>query len=202
MNTINDQYYSISDPDVILMLEFKKGNKASFETLMHKYFSRIYNFIFRLLADHQLAEDLTQEVFIKVYNSASRYQPQAKFQTWIYTIAKNLSLNELRKLKKIAYSLEESTQGEENEFTKQFEDKTTVLPDQKLEQKELIQAIQQAIASLPGNQQMAVILRRYENLTYEDIAKALNCSVSAVKSLLSRAKVNLKIKLAQIVKLE
>ncbi|MCK5083475.1 MAG: sigma-70 family RNA polymerase sigma factor, partial [Candidatus Omnitrophica bacterium] len=96
----------LSDPDVRLMLEFQSGNKASFETLMRKYFPRLINFIYRYVSDREAAEDLAQEVFIRIYKSGSSYSPQSKLQTWIFTIARNLSLNELRRNKHRTVSLD------------------------------------------------------------------------------------------------
>jgi len=185
------------DPDVFLMLEFQKGDKASFENLMRKYYKRVFNFIYRFVGSIEIAEDLTQEVFMKVYKKAPSYKPQAKFQTWLYTIAKNISLNELRKHKKKMISLEETIESDSGEIKRQFEDDTSENPFQRLENKELVAIIKKAINQLPENQRIAVLLHRYEQFSYEEIAQTMGCSVSAVKSLLSRAKENLKIVLSQ-----
>lgn len=174
----------LSDPDVVLMLEFQKGNKLAFEKLMERNYKHILNIIYRFVGSEKTAEDLTQEVFVKIYKNASFYRPTAKFQTWAYRIAKNLSLNELRRHKNKYTSIEETA--------KDFADDTHSGPAQELLKQETTQIIQSAINSLPENQRSAVILRRYENLSYEDIAKTMNCSVKAVKSLLNRAKENLR----------
>ena len=87
----------LADPDVECMLKVKKGDRVAFEILMRKYYPRILNFVYRFLGNRQLSEDLTQDVFLKVYKSARRYRPRSKFQTWLYTIAKNSCLNELRR---------------------------------------------------------------------------------------------------------
>lgn len=181
------------------MLEFQKGNKASFETLMRTYFPRLLNFIYRFVGNQELAEDLTQEVFIKVYHCAAQYTPQAKFQTWIYTIAKNISLNELRKHKHHFVSIDETFETEDNTLHRQLEDKNNVNAAQGMINEEKIAMIKKAIESLPESQRMAVILRRYDNFSYEEIAQTMNTSVKAVKSLLSRAKENLKDKLIDII---
>ena len=156
---------SLSNPDVLLMLEFQKGGKASFEALTRKYYGRVFNFILRIVLRRDAAEDLTQEVFIKVYHSGDQYKPQAKFQTLVFTIAKNLALNE---------------------------DKNFLPADEELARDETARLVKEAIHSLPENQRIAVILRRYENFSYEEIAESLNCSTEAVKPLLSRAKETLK----------
>ena len=188
----------LTDPDVVLMLDFKAGNKNAFERLMVKYYPRILNFIYRYINQGESAEDLTQEVFIKVYHGAASYEPKSKFQTWIYTIAKNTSLNELRKKPLARVSLDETLSSEDSELKIQVEDLQATAPSEAMVKEELAQAVRAAIQSLPENQKMAVILRRYENFSYEDIAQALNLSVEAVKSLLSRAKENLREKLAKL----
>lgn len=184
------------DPDVQLMIEFQGGNKAAFETLMTKYFGRLLNFIFRYTANREIAEDLTQEVFIKVYKSGPNYAPQAKFQTWLYTIAKNISLNELRKNRRMTVSIDQTFQHEGESLRRQIKDEKVVSPDRDAMQNELMLAVKKAIHELPENQRMAVILRRYDKFSYEEIAAAMETSVEAVRSLLSRAKENLKDKLS------
>ncbi len=180
------------------MLDFQKGDPAAFETLMKRYYKRILNFIFRFLGDEQTADDLTQEVFIRVYRSGSSYQPRAKVQTWLFEIAKNLSLNESRRRKRKIISLEEPFEVDDNEVKRQIADHNIPSPDQDILFQENQAAIEVAINSLPENQRAVVLLRRYEDFSYEEIAKTMNCSVSAVKSLLSRARERLKVLLADI----
>ena len=185
----------LSDPDVILMLKFKERDKAAFEQLLDKYQKPVINFIYRMIQDRDEADDLAQEVFVRVYNSAKRYEPKAKFSTWIYRITKNLCLNELRRRKRKFISLDETISTEEGELKREIASPEATSPYQDTSKHELQKVVKEAIESLPANQRIAVILRRYEQLSYEDIAKALECSVSAVKSLLSRAKESLKEKL-------
>jgi len=182
----------LSDPDVLLMLEFKAGDKTSFEKLMRKYFPRILNFIYRFVTDRALAEDLTQDVFMKVYDAASSYSPKAQFKTWLYIIARNISLNEIRKRRHKVVSLDEILVSQEGAMHRQVGDDSAVAPDQRMMHRERVAAVRKAIEGLPENQKMAVILRRYEKLSYEDIARTMGLSLEAVKSLLSRAKDNLK----------
>ena len=181
------------------MLEFQKGDKASFEKLLERHYKRVFNLIYRFLANKEMAEDLTQEVFIKVYKSQTSYRPQAKFQTWIYQIAKNTSLNEVRRQKRQPVSLEETLDTPDGGLKRQIADTRAENPYQEILEKETAQEVKEAIYALPENQRMAVILRRYENLSYEDIAKSMHCSLKAVKSLLSRAKENLKEKLSHLI---
>ncbi len=190
----------LEDPDVILFLEFQKGDSSAFETLMKKYFKRILNFINRFIGNSSIAEDLTQEVFIRVYNSVRSYQPQAKFQTWIFKIARNVSLNELRKHKPNMVSLDEVWEVEDSEVKRQVQDLSLSGPDKDILEDERLKVIEAAINSLPENQRTVILLRRYDEFSYEDIAHTMNCSVEAVKSLLSRARENLKLRMARFFK--
>ena len=187
----------LADPDVVLMLDFQKGNKASFEALIRKYFPRLVNFIFRFVGNRQAAEDLAQETFFRVYRSASKYEPRSKFQTWIFTIAKNLSLNELRRKKHHVVSLDETFSTTDGELKRQVEDVHSERTDEQLFRAERAAAVKEALGFLPESQRIAVLLRRYEQFSYEEIAQTMSTSVKAVKSLLNRAKENMKIKLAK-----
>lgn len=177
------------------MLAVKKGDRNAFDDLMRKYYPRILNFAYRLINNRQLAEDLTQDVFMKVYNSARRYRPRSKFQTWLYTIAKNTCLNELRRNRGQVVSLDAPLDANVGELSKELPDPGAD-PATVFLQKEKENQVRAAIHDLSEKQKMAVILRRYENFSYAEIAATLDVTDKAVKSLLSRAKVNLKNKLA------
>ena len=181
----------LSDPDVQRMLALKQGDRSAFEALMRKYYPRILNFIYRFIGNRQMAEDLSQDVFMKVYKSAWRYRPRAKFQTWLYTIAKNVCMNELRRKRNLMVSLDDTPGSNENERRKEIADPNSD-PGKALLYKEKAALVRAAINDLPENQRMAVILKRYENFSYAQIAATLNITDKAVKSLLSRAKGNLK----------
>lgn len=188
----NDSFYT-SDPDVLLMLEFQNGNRASFENLMRKYYKRVFNFVYRLIGNRASAEDLSQEVFLRIYKSAAKYQSQAKFQTWLYTIAKNLALNELRRKKRPIISLEVGVNSKNGDvMTRQIADEKAENPSEHLKREEQAQAVREAIVDLSENQRMVVVLYRYDRMTYEEIAETLKMSVSAIKSLLSRARESLR----------
>ena len=189
------------DEDVQLMLKFKTGDNSSFEAILEKYHSPLINFFYRFVGDKIEAEDLAQEAFLRIYRYRHNYKPKAKLSTWIYCIAKNIALNELRRrATHRAASLEETIDAEDSEIKIQFADTTQNLPSQELEKKELENIIKKAIDSLPIHQKTAIILRRFEEFSYEEIAQIMKCSISAVKSLLNRAKENLKEKLKPYLK--
>ena len=136
---------------------------------------------------------MAQNVFLNVYRSAKTYVPKSKFSTWIYVIARNMAFNELRRRRnRRESSLEETVSSEEGDLPRQIADNSKPSASGALEKQDLINAVKRAIDSLLDNQKTAVILRRYENFSYEEIAIVIGCSVSAVKSLLSRAKTALK----------
>lgn len=181
------------------MLEFQNGSKSAFETLMQNYYPRVLNFVYRFAGNKEIAEDLAQEVFLRVFKYGPRYKPKSKFQTWLYTIAKNLSLNELRKNKDVIASLDEPATFGNEDLQKQIDNPERSGVDEELIRKEKAMVIRQAINGLPENQRLAVILRRYDNFSYVEIAETLGVSDKAVKSLLSRAKVNLRRRLSGLV---
>lgn len=191
----SNPYYS--DPDVQRMLAVQQGNRLAFEELMRHYYPRIVNFIYRFGGNQGTAEDLTQEVFMRVYKTAPRYRPKSKFQTWLYTIAKNVALNDLRRSRRLADSIEEPAEGEDHKYHKDIGGLKENAPDEKIIQKEKAARVRAAINKLPGNQRVAIILRRYEEFSYAEIAATLNVSDKAVKSLLNRAMQNLKKRLSE-----
>ncbi|HEV2319973.1 MAG TPA: sigma-70 family RNA polymerase sigma factor [Verrucomicrobiae bacterium] len=190
-----------SDPDAALMLRVKRGDRAAFAELVEKYKQRLMNFIYHRLRDETEAEDLAQNVFLQVYKSRGRYKQTAKFSTWLFTIAHNLCLNELRRRSRHpAESLEETHTENEEQPPRQLEDKSqSPAPDNVLHG-ELAQKIKEALDELPENQRSAILLCREEDLSYEQIAKVLRCSLSATKSLIHRGRETLKEKLKPYLK--
>lgn len=178
--------------DILWMERVAEGDTEAFTQLIETHQLRIVGTVAKMLGDATDAEDIAQQVFIRVWNSAKRYQPTAKFTTWLFKITRNLVFNELRRRKRHPVTpLERET--EEHHF--QATDPVTMAPDASLLDTELQQAIQTAIASLPEAQRLAIVLRRYEDLSYEEIAGILDLSVPAVKSLLFRARTELREKL-------
>jgi RNA polymerase sigma-70 factor, ECF subfamily len=184
------------DPDAQLMLRVKQGDMAAFEELVDKYKQPVINLLYRTLPDLTEAEDLAQNVFLQVFKSAHRYRVTAKFSTWLYTIARNLCLNEIRRRSRHPAESMEATHPEyEDQPSRQFEDTKNFGPPDLLLQDELQQKIEEALRDLPENQRTAILLYREEEMSYEEISEVLDCSLSATKSLIHRARETLKQKL-------
>jgi RNA polymerase sigma-70 factor (ECF subfamily) len=182
-----------ADPDAALMLRVKQGDAAAFAELVDKYKQPVMNVAYRMLHDAMEAEDLAQAVFVQVFKSAHRYQVSSKFSTWLFTIARNLCLNEIRRRSRHrAESMEAPHPEQEDQPLHQFEDKQTASPPERLLHSELEAKIEQALGDLPENQRLAIVLCRQEELSYEEIAGVLGCSVSAIKSLIHRGRETLK----------
>ena len=180
--------------DVALMQRVKAGDEDAFRELIERHQRAVISVIYRALGDAWESEDLAQRVFIQVFRSARRYQPTAKFTTWLYTITHNAIRNEYRRRgRHAAESFDALTQpGATGEPGAQLADPQAIDPGQIVIERELQEQIQAAVQLLPETQRTAVILCRFEGLPYEEIATVLNCSVSAVKSLLHRARETLK----------
>jgi RNA polymerase sigma-70 factor (ECF subfamily) len=189
------------DEDIRLMLQFQGGKESCFERLVERHKDRVFNLAYRFLGNYAEAEDLAQEIFIKIYHAKKTYQPKAKFTTWLYVICKNTCLKKLRKKRPEMVSLHDQIELQEGTVTHQIADAHIPSPSVSTLNNEQTLVVKEAIDSLPANQKMAVILYRYDQLSYEEIAKVIGCSVRAVKSLLHRAKINLKEKLAEYFKI-
>jgi len=184
------------DPDAALMLRVKRGDRTAFEELVNKYKQPVMNVVFRMLGDATEAEDLAQNVFVQVFKSADRYRVSARFSTWLFTIARNLCLNEIRRRSRHpAESLDAPHPDQEDQPLRQFEDAKIFSPPDSLLQGELERKIQQALSDLPESQRIAILLCREQELSYEEIARVLGCSLSATKSLIHRARETLRQKL-------
>jgi len=184
------------DPDAALMLLARNGDMRAFEQLVEKYKQPIVSLMFRMLRDLSEAEDLAQIVFVRVHQSASRYEVSAKFSTWIFTIARHVCLNEIRRRSRHPSESIESILPESDEpATRQLEDHKTFTPPEAFLHHELESKIQQALDQLPDKQRLAILLCRQDDLSYEEIACVLGLSLSATKSLIHRARETLKLKL-------
>jgi RNA polymerase sigma-70 factor (ECF subfamily) len=180
--------------DVRLMKLVSYGDTSAFETLVERHQSLVGGTVAHMLGSNSDVEDIAQQVFIRVWKSARRYVPRAKFTTWLLKITRNLVFNELRRSKRHAHIPLQTDPGAE-EFP--VKDEVNPAPDVSLLETELQQAIDDAIAQLPESQRMALILRRYEQLSYEEISEVLDLSVPAVKSVLFRARTELRARLSK-----
>jgi RNA polymerase sigma-70 factor, ECF subfamily len=189
------------DPDATLMLRVKQGDAAAFEKLVEKYKQPVINLLYRTVRDLTEAEDLAQNVFVQVFKSADRYRVEAKFTTWLFTIARNLSLNEIRRRNRHpAESLDAAVEPVDEMPARQFEDRRNVSAPDRLLQEELVKKIEEALAALPENQRTAILLFREKEMSYEEISTVLKCSLSATKSLIHRGRETLKEKLKPYLK--
>jgi len=167
----------------------KQGDMDAFECLVEAHQAKVIGTVAKMLGDVGDAEDVAQQVFTRVWSSAARYEPSARFTTWLFTIARNLAFNELRRRNRRPAS---SLDSEAAECAFQVQDSHAKLPSNILIEEETAAAIQKAIDALPPVQRMAVILRRYQDVSYEEIGKILDLSVPAVKSVLFRARTELR----------
>ena len=185
-----------ADPDAALMLRVKRGDRAAFAELVGKFRQPLFNFIFRTLRDETETEDVAQAAFLQVWKSRARYERTAKFSTWLFTIARNLCLNELRRRSRHpAESIEETHAEHEDQPQRQYEDKKVFLPTETALHGELARKIEEALSALPEQQRTAILLCRQDELSYEEIAEILGCSLSATKSIIYRGRETLKEKL-------
>jgi RNA polymerase sigma-70 factor (ECF subfamily) len=189
--------------DVQLMLDVKAGDKQSFALLLQRYRSPLVNFLYRMVRNREQAEDLAQEVFIRVYRARADYVPSAKFTTWLFRIATNLALNSVRdnRHQRMEISLDAPVIADAEEGDERPLDVADKHPDieQHLVEEVRRKMIRQAIEKLPEKQRAAVLLHKYQELDYNEIAKILECSESALKSLLFRAYETLRMELAPLV---
>ncbi|MGB6670240.1 MAG: sigma-70 family RNA polymerase sigma factor [Candidatus Acidiferrum sp.] len=189
--------------DVQLMLDVKAGDEQSFELLLQRYRTPLVNFLYRMVRAREEAEDLAQEVFLRVYRARKDYVPSAKFTTWLFRIATNLALNSVRdnRHQRMEVSLDAPVTVDAEDGDEKVLDIAEKNPniEQYLVEEARKKMIRHAIDKLPEKQRAAVLLHKYQELDYGDIAKILECSESALKSLLFRAYETLRVELAPLV---
>ena len=184
----------VLDPDTVLMLRVRDGDAPSFELLLHRHRVAVVNHLYRVVQSRAIAEELAQDVFVRVYRSRERYQPDAKFTTWLYRITTNVALNWRRDTRRETGHL-------------RLDDATRILPklelrdqapavDELMIRRGRAKEIREAIETLPGKQLAAVLMHKYEGMDYNEIAEVLNCSIPALKSILFRAYQTLRQRLA------
>src|SRR6266545_1789429 len=182
--------------DAELMLRVKEGDGASFALLLEKYRLPVIHFLFRMVQDQGVSEELGQEVFLRVYRSRATYEPTAKFTTWLFRIATHLALNWLRdgKNERVQERLDDDSKDAP---ARQISDRRPSV-EQRLVYKVKLEEVRRAVAALPDKQRAAVLMHKYEEMEYSQIARVLSCSESAVKSLLFRAYETLRARLAHM----
>jgi RNA polymerase sigma-70 factor, ECF subfamily len=185
--------------DVQLMLDVKAGDDESFNLLLRRYRTPLVNFLFRMVRDSATAEDLAQEVFLRVYRARKQYSPSAKFTTWMFRIATNLALNSIRDNRhhKLETSIDAPVDDEDS-APRELPSREMRI-DEHMVERDRCEIIRRAITSLPEKQRVAVLLHKYEEMDYGEIAGILDCSESALKSLLFRAYETLRVQLAPLV---
>ncbi len=182
------------DADAELMLRLQRGDEAAFEILVRRWQDRVVSLAYRYLGSAADAEDLAQEVFLRVYRARETYQPTARFSTWIYRVTANASFNWLRGRRvrrNVSREMPEGPEGPEG-GAREVADPEAPNPAEALEKEELAAVLRRIVDSLPERQRMAILLNKYEDLPYEAVAEAMELTVMAVKSLLTRARVNIK----------
>jgi RNA polymerase sigma-70 factor (ECF subfamily) len=189
------QRYELQDPDVRLMLQVRGGNAAAFEELVLRYQARLLTVLEHLVGNRELAEDLAQEVFLRVFRARERYEPEARFSTWLFTIANNVASNALRsKSRRREVGVPDKTNGSETGsfgLDQMAKAASAFMPTRILDKAESAEIVRLAMESLNERQKLALLLSKFEGMSYQDIALTMGLSVQAIKSLLSRARVNL-----------
>ena len=182
-------------PSEELVARVAEGDEYAFQILVNRHQTSVLNLIYRFLGDRLKSEDLAQETFLQVWRSAKTYQRKSKFTTWLYRICANLCLNEIKsaRRKKWLQFFKNNPDSKQSENEDLLDESPN--PEDLLLAQERNQQITNALQSLPENQRIALILKRYDNFSYEEISRVLGCSIAAVESLLVRAKRTLQKKL-------
>ena len=191
--SLPNQY--LADPDVQLMLRVVGGDHHAFEDLVTRYQDRLIGFFFHLVRDRTLAEDMAQGVFMRVYRARERYSARARFSTWLFRIAHNLASNQKRGLarrKEIPLAGSNTSSDEVRAEEQILAEKSALMPTRRLDSIETQDLVRQALESLNERQKMAVLLHKFEGMSYQDIGDIMELNVVGVKSLLSRARGKLK----------
>ncbi len=187
--------YELQDPDVRLMLRVRDDQADAFEELMVRHQSRVLALLENLIGDRDLAEDLAQESFLRVYRARKTYRPGAKFSTWLYTIVNRVAANALRsraRRREVNMVSDQPGQSGERPLEQLALAASGQMPARQLDRAEMQQIVQAAVASLNERQRMAVLLSKFEQMSYAEISEVMELTPQAIKSLLSRARGNLR----------
>jgi RNA polymerase sigma-70 factor, ECF subfamily len=175
------------DPDTALMVAFQQGEEAAFEQILDKYHKAIVNFIYKIVNNRAEAEELAQDVFLRIYRARHSYEPRARFSAWLYRIATNVGLKAAGRNRRSPFGFGPNKITRKEEVRAREPD-----AEQKLVESEMGKVIRQIIRGLPKNEKIAIILRRYEGLSYKEIADVMNCTEPAVKTYIHRGKLRLR----------
>lgn len=189
------------DPGARLMLAWTGGDESAFDGLVEAYSGQVYALVTRFLGRHSGREDLVQEVFLRVIRARDRYEPRARFTTWLYRIVYNLCVNETQRRGARGHvSIERSSLGADQPDAGPLEilDERGVGPAESMERDDVVRQVREAIAALPASQRMALVLAKYHDLPYSEIADVLGSSEKAIKSLIHRARETLRATLAPL----
>jgi RNA polymerase sigma-70 factor (ECF subfamily) len=187
--------YELHDPDVRLMLEVRDDKAAAFEELMLRYQNRLVTVLEHLVGRRDVAEDLAQEVFLRVYRARKTYVPGSKFSTWLFTIANNVASNSLRsqsRRREVNWKARPGESTGANTLDQMAQAASSLMPTRQADKSEMCAVVREAIGTLNERQRLAVLLSKFENMSYEDIAETMEMTPQAIKSLLSRARGNLR----------
>lgn len=174
------------ESDIELMLRTKSGDDGAFSELMRRHYKGVVNYIYRFTNRRDNSEDLAQEVFLRIYRSAGQYRPEAKFSTWLYKIATNVSLTYVKRKGNNSLSLDEIDDSGDATGDPDLD-----IADDIIYRKELMNVIFEAMESLPEREKVAIMLCKYEGLSYEEVAQVLECTVGAVKAYVHRGRMKL-----------
>jgi RNA polymerase sigma-70 factor (ECF subfamily) len=187
--------YDLHDPDVRLMLQVRDDDADAFEELMLRYQNRLVSLLAHLVGRRDMAEDLAQDVFLRVYRARKRYVPGSKFSTWLFTIAHNVASNALRSLarrKEVNLATRRAEESNLDPLDAIAVASSGLMPTRQMDKSELREIVKLAVGMLNDRQREAVLLNKFEHLSYDEIAEVMQLTPSAVKSLLSRARANLR----------
>ena len=177
--------------DAKLVERCLRGDEKAFELLLNKYRNAVYSICYRMVRNATDAEDLAQDVFVRTFSVLDRYDPAYPFSSWLYRITSNLCIDFIRRHRAGMVSLDQPVQGDEGEMPRQLPSKA-VGPDREVESREMMAALEDAIASLPEHYRVIVILRHQEQLSYEEISEILGIRIGTVKSRINRARAALR----------
>jgi RNA polymerase sigma-70 factor (ECF subfamily) len=195
LNDTSAQDYAARDPDVRLMLQVRDGSAAAFEELVLRYQNRLIAVLEHLVQKRDLAEELAQEVFLRVFRARKSYQPGAKFSTWLFTIANNVASNARRSMarrREVNVASQSVSDSASTPLDQMATASSGLMPSRQLDTAERAEIVQAAMQSLNERQRMALLLSKFEGMSYTEIGETMGLSTQAIKSLLSRARCNLR----------